>query len=162
MTRSLVGLAGILSLALAGCGGTEQADAPPAVEKPKAPQIADAKQVADALSAAGLPLGKVRVMTAETDGNKLLGRPGQYTSKIDFIDTRFPENEIEEATNYIEVFDNLDDAQRRHDYVEGVGKSAPMFLQYLILKKNVLVRLDKEISPSVAKEYETALEKIVG
>lgn len=151
-----------LFIALAGCGpfGQKSTEEPPKVEAAKA--ITDAQQVLEGLRAANLPIDKVRTVTAESDGNKLLGRPHQYTSKIDFIDTRFPEGKIEAATNYIEVFADPEDALRRRDYVDGIVKSIPMFTQYLILRKNVLLRVDGAVSPDAAKEYEAAIIKIVG
>lgn len=149
------------AMALAGCGApTEKLPEDPAA-KPAPKTVADAQEILTAFRAASLPIDKVRTITAETDSNKLLGRPHQYTSKVDFLDTRFPDGKLEEATNNIEVFATPDDAQRRHDYIDGVMKDLPMATQYLILRKNILVRINGAVSPTAAKEYEAAVDKLV-
>lgn len=50
--------------------------------------MSTADQVVDGLRAAGLPIGEVQVFDASNDPNSQLGRPGQYTSKASFADTR--------------------------------------------------------------------------
>ena len=54
----------------------------------------NAEAVVERLQAAGLTIGKVIVYTEETDPNDLLGRPGQYTSKAAFTDTRVDESDL--------------------------------------------------------------------
>jgi hypothetical protein len=132
-------------------------------QKAEAPKpITDAQQVLEGLRTASLPIDKVRTITAESDSNQLLGRPHQYTSKIDFIDTRFPEGKLEEAINNIEVFSKDEDAAKRRDYIDGIMKDMPLATQYLYLRKNVLLRINGAVSPAAATEYEKAVEKIVG
>jgi hypothetical protein len=149
-------------MSLAACG--ERSDrAPMDAQKAEAPKpITDAQQVLEGLRTASLPIDKVRTITAESDSNQLLGRPHQYTSKIDFIDTRFPEGKLEEAINNIEVFSKDEDAAKRRDYIDGIMKDMPLATQYLYLRKNVLLRINGAVSPAAATEYEKAVEKIVG
>jgi hypothetical protein len=71
--RQGVGTALIL-LTLTACGG--HASQPTAA------------QLAGALQRQGLPVGHVEVETAESDNFGLLGAPGQYTSAVEFQDTR--------------------------------------------------------------------------
>lgn len=150
-------------VSLAGCGDGKTSNEQARAEQPKAVAVENAQQILDGLMAAKLPLDNIRTVTAENDSNQLLGRPGQYTSKIDFVDRRFPLGKLdEEATNNIEVFANEADAKARYDYVDGIVKSSPLFLQYLLLKKNVLIRLNQAVTPDVAKDYEAALAKVVG
>lgn len=155
------GIAIMATMAMAGCGVPNEKlpEDPPTTAAPKT--VTDAQQVLTAIRAANLPIDKVRTITAETDANKLLGRPHQYTSKIDFLDTRFPDGKLEEATNNIEVFVTSEDAQRRHDYIDGVMKDLPLATQYLILRKNILVRVNGAVSPTAAKEYEAAVDKLL-
>ena len=47
-------------------------------------KLETAEDYANALKDAGLPIWKIEVWTAETDPNEKLGRPNEYTSKIDF------------------------------------------------------------------------------
>jgi hypothetical protein len=71
------------SVLLVACGAPGAPAAPPITP--------DA--VAASLRASGLPVSGVVVHTPETDPNHLLGRPGQYTGKIDFHDERGPRDE---------------------------------------------------------------------
>lgn len=130
------------------------------VDSPK--PITDGQQIVAALQAAKLPIEKLHVVTAENDENKLLGRPRGYVSKIDFIDARFPDGKLNAATNNIEIFANSDHARRRSEYIDEIMRDMPIFTQYLILRKNVLIRLDQAVAPAAAKEYEAVLVKVVG
>lgn len=138
---------------LGGCSGSEQGSAKgsEAVQPKKA---LTAAEVTTAFKDQGLPIDKVEVYTAENDPNTLLGRPNQYVGKANFVDTRHPS---EEADNAVEVFANVEDAKARHDYVESIAKSAPMFAQYLILSGNTLVRLEKALTPTEVEQYRAAL-----
>src|SRR5665647_137930 len=66
-------------------------------------KILTAAEVLDGLKSAGLPIGNAVEYTAETDTNKLLGRPGQYTGKANFEDTRIDED-TQSLNDSIEVF----------------------------------------------------------
>lgn len=118
-------------------------------------------------------IGKVVIYNSETDLNKLLGRPGQYTSKITFEDKRIKqtnanldkelstEAEINEPTGgTIEVFENEKDMKNRKNYVEGFSTTA-MFSQYIYSKGNALLRIDGDLTPEQAREYETLFNEIV-
>lgn len=148
-------------LLLAACGQSSETvsnipdDAPSAAVM----EAVDAAGVADALKAAGLPIESVNVLTEATDDNKMMGRPGLYTSKVFFIDGRHKGEGIEpKEQNTVEVFANEEDATRRREYIEGVTKEMPMFTQYIIQSGATLVRLDKSLTPTEAKEYEAALQ----
>lgn len=118
-------------------------------------------------------IGKVVIYNSETDLNKLLGRPGQYTSKITFEDKRIKqtnanldkelstEAEINEPTGgTIEVFENEKDMKNRKNYVEGFSTTA-MFSQYIYSKGNALLRIDGDLTPEQAREYEALFNEIV-
>ena len=111
---------------------------------------------------AGLPVADIKVITAETDDNKLLGRSGQYTSKVYFTDTRHPKDPeaFNSVDNTIEGFASVDDAKKRAEYVGGIAKATPMFAQYIYQSGVFVVRLDKAVLPDEAKGYEAALKKI--
>ncbi len=150
----------IMVLILAS-GCSKQEEAIQAVATAKAIEVSTAQQVMDGFVKSGLPVDKVRNVSASDDANQLLGRPHQYTSKIDFIDTRFPEGKLDEATNNIEVFANDEDARARRDYIDRVMRDMPMATQYLFLRKNVLVRINGALTPEAAKEYEDASAKLL-
>jgi hypothetical protein len=103
---------------------------------------------------ARFPVKDATTYTAETDPNKLLGRPGQYVVKMGW------KLEGEEAT--IEVFRSTEDAQKRADYTRQIGASAPMFLQYVYLnsKRSAVLRLPKELTPAKAKDWQTMFEAL--
>ncbi len=60
----------------------------------------------------------------------------------------------------IEIFDDIETLEKRKKYIEEIGKSAPMFTQYQYSHKNVLIRLDKELTPPQAAEYEKILKSL--
>lgn len=80
---------------------------------------------------ARFPLKDAKTYTAEDDPNNLLGRPGQYLTKVGW--------KLDGGDATIEVFRNADDAQKRADYVGQIAKSSPMFLQFIYV--NPMARL---------------------
>lgn len=123
------------------------------------------EEVIAAFKDAGLPLGEVIIQTAETDPNERLGRPGEYIGSAQFEDSRvkqlepMPEIETDEPDlplgGTIEVFDNDKDLQSRKQYIEQVYEMMPSAKQYMYVNKLVLLRLEYELTPNQAKEYET-------
>lgn len=131
-----------------------------------------AEDIANKLKEKNANVGNIFVYTAETDLNNLLGRPNQYTSKVTFEDTRL------EQTNYdneflteeerqepiggtIEVFENEEDMKNRKEYVETISSQASMFAEYAYSAGNALLRLDNQLTPDQAKEYEEAFYEIM-
>lgn len=88
------------------------------------------KQVVDAFERAKLPIEKPVVYDQKTDPNGILGRPNQYVEKINFADSR-DKKRGRDCT--IEIFRNAEDAKARKDYVDTIGKSAPIFASYSYL-----------------------------
>lgn len=118
-----------------------------------------AQAVLDAFKAAGLPLQDAHLYTAEDDPNSLLGRPGQYIGKANWNDGRHPTSDPDGA-NTVEVFPDEASMIKRRDYIARVTGDSPMLLQYMQAHRNVLVRLDKQITPDQAAEYKRALETL--
>lgn len=114
------------------------------------------EELADALAASGLPVSDVVVYTDETDVNHLLGRPGQYVAKINWTDTRVPQ-QVQEAT--IEAFADMPSMENRFKYLDTIIKSAAIFNQWMYRNDAVrlLLRAPHELTPSQAKDYETWL-----
>lgn len=88
----------------------------------------------------------------------LLGRPNQYIGKINFIDKRFSKLGYDAIT--VEIFDNLANLNGRKKYVEGLGKVTPMGVQYQFINRNLLLRIDKTLTPAQAEEYEIILNTL--
>lgn len=143
---------------LMGCSKEQQA-AVSEVQKPIEKTTLTAAEVYQGLKAAGLPIGKYVEYTAETDSNKLLGRPGQYIGKVNFEDSRIDED-TNNLDNSIEVFANETDLNNRAAYVKAITEKVPFLVQYQYVHKNVLLRLHKALTPTQASEYEAALKKL--
>ena len=122
-----------------------------------------AKTVVLQLRAAGLPIGKFKAYNERTDENHLLGRPGQYTSKVNFVDKRIkdgPGGFDVGSGGAVEVFASKADAKRRYDYIAALAKS-PLFAEYDYLEGKGLLRLSHILLPSQAKKYETVFRRLV-
>lgn len=128
-------------------------------------QKLDANEIAQKLKEVGMPIGKIEVYNESNDPNKLLGRPGQYTSKANFVDTRInePVSGSIEVTNggSIEVFDNKKDADSRYEYISNIAKQGGIFAEYDFQDKNVILRISNDLTPEQEKEYEITLQKII-
>lgn len=126
----------------------------------------DATEVSQRLKDRGMPIGETKAYTAENDPNELLGRPGQYTSKIMFKDTRLNPDPIASEFDVqnggsIEVFENEDDAIKRAEYLEAVTQSFSPFNEYAYREGTVLLRLSHRLTPDQAAQYEAALKEAV-
>ena len=128
----------------------------------------DATEVVQALEDEGLAIGETRTFTAETDSNGILGRPGQYTSKATFYDTRLKPAQFAKGFDVmnggtVEVFENEDDTIRRKEYVdtisEGFSNLGGEFAEYSFREGAVLLRVSGRLTPEQADEYEAALKR---
>ncbi len=117
---------------------------------------------------AGMPIKDWTRFNAETDPNHLLGRPHNYIEKANFTDQRIrldyePDPALTKPTSHlnctVEVFAAVEDARRRQAYVAEIAK-VPMFTEYNFLHKNVLLRLDRKLTPTQAAEYERILSSL--
>ena len=153
-----------VSLALLAIGCTQEvteSNLPDAEEGRSVAVEFDATQITQALATTELPIIDVVTVTAETDGNNQLGRPGGYLSKAYFKDSRHPNaGSNPDQQNTIEVFASTGDATSRREYVEKVTADMPMLRQYIIQRGAIVLRLDKAITPDQARTYEEALNAI--
>ncbi len=131
-----------------------------------------AEEIVNKLKENNANIGKIVVYTEETDLNKLLGRPNQYISKVTFEDKRIEQVELDEEFSTeeerneptggtIEVFKNKNDMESRKRYVEQISGAASIFAQYIYSSDYALLRLDSDLTPTQAKEYEEAFYKII-
>lgn len=156
---------GVLAVGLAvGCGGSHpKAAAAPASTTATTVKVSGnpAVKLYDKLAAAGLPLKGLAVYDATTDPNHILGRPGQYTAKIGWIDTRTPQDTWAtdplpiNAGGSIEVFGDAAAAKDRAKVMFGVGKAAPgLFgVEYDYLTGTAVIRVSGKLTPDQAGEY---------
>lgn len=120
-------------------------------------------------------VGAIYPFSEEDDPNQQLGRPNQYVSKVVWADTRIdPHNfsdENDEEINSIdpvnfkggtiEGFRNQADLNRRYNYIKNIVLAMPIYNQYMYKKGLFLMRLDKELTPRQAKEYEIQFNKVI-
>jgi hypothetical protein len=169
--HTITALTAATLLTLTACGSssdTASATSPttgstaPATSAPAA-QALDAKTVVQALADAVGDAKPATVYTAATDPNKLLGRPGGYTSKADFTDDRAKPDLDDEVQNggSVEVYDDPADAEERGKFIADTLDKMKIFgTEYHYLKGGILLRVSGELTPEQAAEYETALNKL--
>lgn len=155
-------------LALTGCGGdntsgSSKSSGEAPASSPASNADLNAKQVVTALAEAIDSTKPAIVYTAETDPNKLLGRPSGYASKADFTDERAkPEldDEVQKGGS-VEVFDDPADAKDRGKYIADTLKKMKIFgTEYHFTKGGILLRVSGELTPDQAAEYEDALNEL--
>ena len=119
------------------------------------------EEIANKLKDEKLPISNIIVYTEETDKNKLLGRPNQYISKVNFADTRIEQSNIDKPKGgSIEIFNNVTDLNTRKSYIESISKYMPMLTEYMLVNGNYLLRLNKELTNAQVNEYKEVFIKI--
>lgn len=106
-------------------------------------------------------------VTENNDGNNLIGRPHEYTSKVQFKDTRvnpadttgLDKGDIQFGGS-IEVFATPEDAAARAKYIQAVTASLPAAAEYDYVQGDILVRVSHLLKPSQAKDYEAATRQL--
>jgi hypothetical protein len=154
----LIALAAAVALATTACGLFGDSGSSNALT---------AEQVTQKLSEKIPSVSLTKTYTAEDDPNKKLGRPGQYTSKTAFADSRVPkeglpdDNTQVEHGGGVEVFPDEAGANARKELIQAAGKSlGGLIAEYDYVKGGVLVRVSSKLTPDQAKEYEIALNAI--
>lgn len=126
-----------------------------------------ALQIVQGLQVKGLPIGPMFNYSASNDLNKQLGRPYQYTSKVNFKDTRTPASTNQGANisvsdgGSIEVFATTGDALNRFNYLQALTKSgSAIFAEYEYLDGTVVMRISSQLTPTQAAAYQVALKAL--
>jgi len=122
----------------------------------------NASQILEAMKADGLAIGEIQAFDEVTDPNGKLGRPGYYTSKADFLDTRVDCGEwchydgkiLTDNGGTMEVFSSTKDAKSRENYLDYVTTETGFGKMYMYRFGNALFRVGMDLLPSQAKEYE--------
>ena len=108
-----------------------------------------------------MAVDQIVTYTEETDANKLLGRPNQYTSKSNFSLKTDEVFDGEDPENTIEVFTTEADATVRKEYIEEVIKGVAFAQQYLYQSGKYLLRIASQTTPTKAKEIEQLFYDLV-
>ena len=173
-SRTVAYGAAVLLVVLSGCSSTPAAapanagggSSPSVSAKPSPVGAAtNASAVIARLKAAKLPIGEATVYGAASDPNHLLGRPGGYTSKAAFTDTRINPNDARDTTpgsvdlgGSVEVFATSGDATAREQYIQAAEKAAPIVgTEYDYVSGPVLLRVSQVLTPQQAAQYKAAL-----
>lgn len=150
----------LLVLVTLGCTPTAAPAQPVAVSQ-SAPTP---ESVIAHLKAAGLPITSDIVYTAETDPNKLLGRPSQYTAKASWKDPRVDDPLKSDEPGIwtggtVEIFATDADRQTFQTYVAEMAKT-PLLAHYGYARGRVLLRVAGRLTPDQAAEYDRALQTL--
>ncbi len=117
---------------------------------------------AHAFVAEGLPVDNIIEYDEETDVNDLLGRPGQYISKVNFADMRCEQFDVEDPVGgTVEVFATSTDMQSRKNYLEALqGEVSILVNAYFYVSADGLglLRVSFDLTPSEAQEYADIFE----
>jgi hypothetical protein len=183
MSRTTISIAAaaILAATLTACGGSSGGDGTDKSASSTSPSTSSGPKPAAGLSLhpqdaaaawakihAAVPTsGYSRTVTEANDGNHLIGRPHQYTSALDFTDSRINKADVPGSKKgdvdwggVIEVFADHSDAQARADYIQGITKQLPMFSEYDYVSGNIVVRVSHYLAPSYATDYKNAAAKL--
>jgi hypothetical protein len=118
--------------------------------------------------AAAVPTAKLSgTVTAANDPDHLLGRPGQYTSKVTFTDSRIKAADVVDPSKgsvdlggEVEVFGDAASAKARAKYIQTVTKSLPALAEYDYVHGAVLVRVSHYLTPAQAGGYKSAAAQL--
>jgi hypothetical protein len=129
---------------------------PGAVARPTLGPDLDGAEVVLALRESGLPVADARAFTPDTDPEKSLGRPNQYTVKVSWRDTRA----AGEAT--IELFPTLASLEARKRLTESRNLRNGQLAEYIIERtaRRALLRLPRTLTAEQLHEYEDWLSRL--
>jgi hypothetical protein len=88
-----------------------------------------------------------------TDPNEQLGRPNCYTQKVNFTF-----NGKYEGT--VEIFEDIEDATARAEYIETISASAPAIGYYVFQHDLAVFRLELNVLPSDADAFDSILDEL--
>jgi len=101
---------------------------------------------------------KVVRLTEDNDPNDLIGRPYGYDHAAVFVDSRLecgPPGV--DCGAFLEVWGDAEEAKHRSEYIQALQKGAPMLgTEFHYLDGPMLLRVNGELGPSAADEYEQA------
>lgn len=151
----------LMLICIAGCGTAKTAEGTSSTQNQEPVKLKTAKEISTALKNKGLPIGTVVVFTAETDSNKLLGRPHQYISKVGFADTTIEQSDQSDPKGgSVEFFSSSSDTKARKEYIDSFGKQSPMFIEYSYINGTALLRLNSDLTPEQAAKYEKGFKEL--
>lgn len=119
------------------------------------------QQLVIKLKATKPSITNIIVYDEKTDKNKLLGRPNQYISKVNFADSNIEQIDNEHPNGgSIETFNKVSDLKTRKQYIESIIKTSPNFTEYMFVNGNYLLRLSKDLPRDQVDKYKEAFMSI--
>ena len=159
----LVGISAVVPLAACGSSGTPQSaptapgstSASVSVALPTVSPAATTSPICGPADVVARRMGmkNITVYTAVTDPNHLLGRQGEYTSKINWGQDRGNRN----VFSSIEVFPDAADAQLRYTYLRAFRP--PIGDGYDYLYRAAILRLASIYTPAQAAALKASFER---
>ncbi|GCE00472.1 hypothetical protein [Embleya hyalina] len=115
-----------------------------------------AQQLAEKLKAGGQAIGEITVFDETTDPNHQLGRPGQYSAKVGFVDTRVNLADAVDTPGDIsrgggiKVRPNRAAARKRADYIRKITAALgmPTMREYDCVRGGYLLRITQTLTPA--------------
>ncbi len=150
-----------LMFSLTACGNeTQPQQENQQAEQKEEPVVLETDKILEKLKTDVANVTEITVFDENTDPNKNLGRPNQYTGKGNFFDDRV-END---NAGTIEIFNTEQDCQDRYDYLckmsdPELGKLGVN--QYIYKYDLVVFRVSFDLSPSDADVYRKVMDKII-
>jgi len=125
------------------------------------PQL-DAQQLYADLQKKKLPVSDGTAVTADTDPDGQLGKPGGYTSRVDFLDTSLAQPGTAWSLangGAIEVFASDQDARKAMKALDAANQSNPT--EHDTLAKTVILRLSLNVAADQQSSYGLAVKRAV-
>jgi hypothetical protein len=120
--------------------------------------------VLSGLQAQGIPIGEFENYTPETDPNELMGRPGGYTSKVNFRDTRLVPKTVDFSTEdggSIEVFATPENLESRVAHLKASWEAFPIVPKDVLFSEGtVLLRVSSRLLIPDGEAYGAALDAL--
>jgi hypothetical protein len=111
----------------------------------------------------GLPVGSSTTLTATTDPDGQLGKPGQYTSKVTFVDSRLAGNGATgiAAGGAVEVFSTTADAARRKQELSRAATANGTAGEIEFQRGTIVLRLSPQLAADQISEYESTVNLVL-
>lgn len=113
-------------------------------------------EVAASLQASGLPVEDVRVLTSETDPDRLLGRPNQYVVKVTWNDARGG------PVSSLEVLPTLANFQARRNRLRSTNTRNGTNIYHVFDRsdRRALLRVPATLTAEATRQYEDWLTSL--
>lgn len=161
-------LAVLVCAVLAGCGVSQNVTTPTQEDR-QPPTAGEALQALQQQYPEAIE--KVVVYDEQSDPNGLLGRPGEYIGKADFVDSRIEANQNPYMTDVLkeggtlECFDSRSACDARYQLLcsmSGPEMGALGVNAYLYKYETAIFRVSYDVTLSDAATYQTAMDAILG